>query len=85
MRGTDGAGQQLTSWVEALSQRVRERPYPLLALSLLAGYVAGGGLFSSSTRPLARVALGLLLVPGIRERLRELGEEFRESQATGAA
>jgi hypothetical protein len=51
----------------------------------MAGYVAGGGLFSSFTRPLARAALGVLLVPGIRERLRGISEEFRASQASGAA
>jgi hypothetical protein len=81
----DGAGRQASSWVEALAERVGARPYPWLALSLAVGYVAGGGLFSSFTRPLARAALGVLLVPGIRERLQDFSEELRASQASGAA
>ena len=37
------------------------------------------------TRPLARAALGALLIPGVRERLRELSEEFRSAGAAGTA
>jgi hypothetical protein len=85
MAGTDGAGRQLSSWAGSLAERVRERPYPLLGLSLMVGYVAGGGLFSPVTRPLARAALGVLLVPGVRERLRSVTDEFRVPQASGAA
>ncbi len=70
---------------DTLAQRIRERPYDMLGLAMLVGYVAGGGLFSSLTRPLARAALGALLVPGFRDRLRGLAEELREAQATGAA
>ena len=77
--------RQLTSLGEALARRVREEPYAVLALAVMAGYVAGGGLFSRFTRPLARAAMGALLVPGVRERLRGLSEELRASEATGAA
>jgi hypothetical protein len=79
------AAEHLTSFGGAVIERVREQPYPVLALAAMAGYVAGGGLFSSFTRPLARAALGALLVPGVRDRLRELSEEFRSSEAAGAA
>jgi hypothetical protein len=72
---------RLTSAGSALVDRVRARPYPVLGLAVMAGYVAGGGLFSSMTRPLARAALGALLVPGVRERLRGLQEEFRSAGA----
>jgi hypothetical protein len=68
----------------ALVERVRDRPYSLLALAMMAGYVAGGGLFSPLTRPLARVALGALLVPEVRHRLRGLSQEFLSAQPAGA-
>ncbi len=71
------AGDRLAGAGEALSRRVQERPYPVLALAAMAGYVAGGGLFSAFTRPLARAALGALLVPGVRERLRDMTGELR--------
>jgi len=71
------AAGQLTSAGHAFVARVREQPYPTLALAAIAGYVMGGGLFSSVTRPMARAALGVLLVPGVRERLRDLSEQFR--------
>jgi len=60
-----------------LERSLRDRPYRVLALAAVAGYVAGGGLFSRLTRPLARAAMGTLLAPAVRERLlggsRELG------------
>ena len=71
--------------IGAIERRVRERPYPMLALGLMAGYVAGGGLFSPLTRPLARAAMGALLVPGFRERLRDLAADLTPAEATGAA
>lgn len=71
--------------IAAIERRVRKRPYPMLALGLMAGYVAGGGLFSPLTRPLARAAMGALLVPGFRERLRDLAADLTPAEATGAA
>jgi len=71
--------------LETFERRVRERPYPMLALGLMAGYVFGGGLFSPLTRPLARAAMGALLVPGFRERLRDLAADLTPAEATGAA
>ncbi len=71
------ARQLLRSVREALVRRLREQPYPVLALAATAGYVAGGGLFSRFTRPLARAAAGTLLVPGVRERLRRSTREPR--------
>ena len=61
-----------------LARRLREQPYPVLALAVTAGYVAGGGLFTPFTRLLARAAVGALLVPGFRERLRGIPAELRE-------
>ncbi len=82
--GFGEAREQVTQVGAALSARVRERPYPVFGLALVAGYVAGGGLFSSFTRPLARAALGALLVPGVRERLRGLSGELGSIRQTGA-
>jgi hypothetical protein len=47
--------------------------------------VAGGGLFSPLTRPLARAALGLLLVPRFRERLRGVAAELGGAGAVAQA
>lgn len=78
----DEATGQFGSAGEALLERTRERPYSILGLAAMAGYVMGGGLFSPLTRPLSRAALGALLVPGVRERLRALSEEFRAAGRT---
>ncbi|GEJ56233.1 hypothetical protein [Anaeromyxobacter diazotrophicus] len=81
----DGARLDIQEILEGLGQRVQERPYPMLALGVFAGYVAGGGFFSKLTRPMARAALGALLVPGVRERLRgvaaDLGARAPAAQA----
>jgi hypothetical protein len=77
------AGQQLQALVSMVTRRVQEQPYPVLGLAMMAGYVAGGGLFSRMTRPLARAAMGALLVPGFRQRVRDLAREV-EPAATGA-
>lgn len=71
--------------LDAVGRRVQERPYPMLALGLVAGYVAGGGLFSSLTRPLARAALGALLVPQFRERMRDVAADLRGHEVTASA
>ena len=74
------ARAQLGELGENIVRSVREQPYPTLLLATIAGYVAGGGLFSRMTRPLARAAMGALLVPGFRERIFARGTE-----AVGAA
>jgi hypothetical protein len=76
---------ELGEVLDGLGRRVQERPYPMLALGVLAGYVAGGGLFSPLTRPLARAALGLLLVPRFRERLRGVAAELGGAGAVAQA
>ncbi len=76
---------ELGDILDAVGRRVQERPYPMLALGLLAGYVAGGGLFSSLTRPLARAALGALLVPQFRERVRDAAADLRGHAAAASA
>lgn len=72
----EGAEVDVRALLDRLARRVRERPYPMLALGVAAGYVAGGGTFSRWTRPLARAALAALLVPGFRERLRGAAAEL---------
>jgi hypothetical protein len=74
------ARAQLAELRENIVRSVREQPYPTLLLAAMAGYVMGGGLFSRMTRPLARAAMGALLVPGFRDRMFGRGRE-----AVGAA
>jgi hypothetical protein len=72
--GTEAGVDGLWSTVE---RRVREAPAPALGVALLAGYVAGGGLFSKATRLLTRAALGAMLVPSFRARLLGAAEALR--------
>jgi hypothetical protein len=62
---------------------VQERPWPTLLLAAAVGYVLGGGLLSRLTRPLARAAIGALLVPGFRESI--AGATCRLSHAEAPA
>jgi hypothetical protein len=64
-----GASARLGDVGAAIVRSVQERPWPTLLVATLLGYVLGGGFFSSMTRPLARAAMGALLVPGFRERV----------------
>jgi hypothetical protein len=52
-----------------LVERIRERPLAASLIGLAAGYLLGGGLFSRSTRWLARAAVGALAVPAVREQV----------------
>jgi hypothetical protein len=66
--GERSAGARLGDVGRDFVRGVQVRPWSMLLLSAAAGYVLGGGFFSRFTRPLARAALGALLVPGFRER-----------------
>jgi hypothetical protein len=66
----------------SILRSVQERPWPTLLLATMAGYVLGGGLVSPLTRPIARAAMGALLVPDFRQRI--LGEAGNLGQAMGA-
>ncbi len=85
MADTVQAGKLFGSLRGYVERTVREQPYPSLALAAMVGYGAGGGLFSRWTRPLARAALGALLVPGFRERLRAVAVDAGRMGATGSA
>ncbi len=85
MAETVEARRLLGSLRDLVERRVREQPYPSLAVAVMVGYGAGGGLFSRWTRPLARAARGALLVPGIRERLRAVAADAGRMGVTGAA
>ncbi len=76
---------QLGGFLQEVERRVRESPYSTLAMGVGVGYVAGGGLFSSWTRPLVRAALGALLVPSFREKVMNFATDFRSSGATTGA
>jgi hypothetical protein len=53
----------------AVVERARENPALAIGAALAAGYLLGGGLFSRSTRWIARAALGALAVPEVRHRV----------------
>ena len=48
--------------------RLRERPASTLLIAAAAGYVAGGGLFTSTTGRLLRLGVRLWLVPALNRR-----------------
>ncbi len=83
--GRRDASTRWSGLVAAIERSVRERPDPTLALAAMAGYVAGGGLFSAWTRPMARAAMGALLVPGFRARVRGVTGDIFPGEDTGAA
>ncbi len=82
--GARDASKRWNGLTAALERSVRERPYPALALAAMAGYLAGGRLFSAWTRPMARMAMGALLVPGFRARVRGIAGDIFPGE-TGAA
>ncbi len=67
-----------------LSGRMATDPYPVLGMAAGIGYLAGGGLFSRLSRPLARAALGWLLVPRARARAARAAHELRSALFTQA-
>ncbi|MFL5270694.1 MAG: hypothetical protein ACJ79E_01315 [Anaeromyxobacteraceae bacterium] len=77
----EGATPRLGEVGAGLVRSVQERPWPTLLVAAAGGYVLGGGLFSAFTRPLARAAMGALLVPGFRERVVGTAREAAEAQA----
>jgi hypothetical protein len=78
-------GMALQDAGSAVTRTLQERPYVAIGLAMGLGYLAGGGLFSHWTRPLARVAMGLLLVPRIRDRLSHFLGDGLDVQPLGAA
>lgn len=57
-----------------LSQKVEQAPYAMVAGALAAGYVLGGGLFSSTTARLLRMGMKLAAIPQVRDRLLDVAE-----------
>jgi hypothetical protein len=76
---------RLGALLRNVERLARERPYPVLALGVTAGYLAGGGFFSRFTRPMFRAVLAALLVPTVRERARRLMVELMPRERVGAA
>lgn len=69
---------------EALTSRVRARPWAAVGIAVGAGYLLGGGLFSRPTRWIARASLGLLALPSVRERVFGMAQQLRGRPATEA-
>lgn len=69
---------------EALTSRVRERPWAAVGVAVGAGYLLGGGFFSRPTRWIARASIGLLALPSVRERVFGFAQQLRtRATATG--
>jgi hypothetical protein len=85
MEETRRPSVRLGALLREVERRAREHPYPVLALAMMVGYLAGGGFFSRFTRPLARAAMGALLVPAVRDRMRGLVGELLPREVVGAA
>jgi hypothetical protein len=69
---------------EALTSRVRERPWAAVGVAIGAGYLLGGGFFSRPTRWMARASLGLLALPSVREWVFGLAQQLRGPGRAGA-
>lgn len=54
---------------EEIKSRVTENPYPMVAAALGLGYVLGGGLFTPATVRIGALALRVVQIPLLRERL----------------
>ncbi len=76
---------QLGALLDGASRSLSERPYATLGLAALGGYMLGGGLFSSFTRPIVRAALAMLVIPAVREHLRGVVADVAGAQAAGTA
>jgi 1,4-dihydroxy-2-naphthoyl-CoA synthase len=70
IRGAAGSGasspERPCAQAAELTRKLRERPYAVLGVAAVTGYLLGGGLFSRVTRPLVRMALGALVVPRLQ-------------------
>ena len=77
----EGATPRLGEVGAGIVRSVQERPWPTLLVAAAVGYVLGGGLFSGLTRPLARAAMGALLVPGFRQRVVGMAREMAPAGA----
>jgi hypothetical protein len=62
---------------QALTSRVRARPWAAVAVGVGAGYLLGGGFFSRPTRWLARASVGLLALPSVRQRVFGYAQQLR--------
>jgi hypothetical protein len=62
-----------------LSPKVEQNPYALVAGALAAGYVLGGGLFTSTTTRLLRIGVKLAAIPQVRDRLLDVAETAVDS------
>lgn len=67
-------GHALRDWRAVARERVRERPYAMLAGAAFAGYVLGGGLPRGSVR-FAATHAGRILLTAMLHELIEIGQD----------
>jgi hypothetical protein len=81
----EAVGAQASSFSQALdlSGRVQRNPFIMVGAAAGIGYVLGGGLFSSMTGKMMRIALRAAIIPLVKNQLAGLASAA--SGATGAA
>lgn len=78
--GKGGAIRSLNHWRDVIVRETKVRPARTVALSLGAGYLLGGGLFSALTARLVgtglRLGFRLALIPFVTQSLVSMGENL---------
>lgn len=57
-----------------IAGQTRKHPYPMVGAAFALGYVAGGGLFSPTTRRVLELSVKLLALPPVRDKLLDMAE-----------
>lgn len=57
-----------------IAGQTRKHPYPMVGAAFALGYVAGGGLFSPTTRRVLELGVKLLALPPVRDKLLDMAE-----------
>lgn len=75
-QGVDAAVTKGSELLETsgIADQTRKHPYPMVAAAFGLGYVAGGGLFSPTTRRVLELGVKLLALPPVREKLLDVAE-----------
>ncbi len=57
-----------------IAEQTRKHPYAMVGAAFGLGYVAGGGLFSPTTRRVLELSVKLLALPPVRDKLLDMAE-----------
>jgi hypothetical protein len=59
---------------DALTEKVQQNPYGMIAAAFAVGYVAGGGLFTKTTARMVQLGARLMMIPQVRDPLLDAAE-----------